>query len=87
MKHFFTGQEMVRAPRVCPVPGYDLAFGDGVLWKSRPWIISSMHYVEPDGRPAASLVRYGNAPDQDREAIAPLNELRVFSDAEPWTAA
>lgn len=75
---------MVRAPRTCPVPGFDLSFGDCVLWKARPWVINSMHYRMDDGRPAASLVRYGNAPAQDAEAIAPLDELRVFDDAQPW---
>ena len=87
MKHPFIGQEMIRAPRECPVPGYDLAFGDCVLWKARPWTISSMHYMLNDGRRAASLARYGNAPEQDAEAIAPLDELRVLDDAKPWTLA
>lgn len=76
---------MIRLPRKCPIPGYDLSFGDAVVWQGKPWVINSMHYVAADGNTRlASLVRYGDNPEQATEAYAPLDELRVFDDAKPY---
>jgi hypothetical protein len=88
MKHPHTGEEMVRALRVCPVPGFDLSFGDCVVWNGQAWVINSMHYREAiTMRPVASLVRYGDYASQPAVAYAPLEELKVFRDAELWTTA
>lgn len=85
MKHPFTGQEIIRLPRTCPVPGLDLAFGDGVVWQGKPWVVNSLHRFAADGvTRLADLVRWGHDPDQTATASAPAHELRVFQDAEPY---
>lgn len=87
MKHPFTGQELIRVPRTCPVPGLDVAFGDGVVWQGKPWIVNSLHCFAADGvTRLADLVRWGNDASQPTSIQAPAHELRVFQDAEPWGA-
>ncbi len=87
MKHPFTGEELIRAPRVCPIRGIDIAFGDGVVWKGKPWIVNSMHRLEADGATRLiDLVRYGSDPAQPSVASAPVHELMVFEDSKPWTS-
>jgi hypothetical protein len=87
MKHPYTGEDLVRVPRTCPLPNYDLTFGDCVVWQGLPWMINTMNYRLADGRPAAELLRYGKNPEQAADVIAPLDELRVFDDAKPYRSS
>jgi hypothetical protein len=88
MNHPYTGEELARSTRACPLPEIDVAFGDSVVWEGKPWVVNSMHYYAADGKTRmASLVRYGNDFAQASTAYAPIHELRVFSDAQPYTSA
>lgn len=88
MKHPYTGEDVIRAPRICPIPDIDITFGDSVVWRGKPWVVSSMHYYAANGKTrVASLVCFGDDPTQVGTAHAPINELRVFADAQPYTSA
>lgn len=55
------------------------------LWRGKPWVINSMHYMGEDGKtPTASLIPYIQGSDQLDEDFAPFSELKVFKDTEPY---
>ena len=69
--------------RHCPIPGFDVALLDEVVWQGKPWFVNNMVHTDHFGQRLVDLV--GTRDNTGVEAMAPIHEVRVFAEVSGWS--